>query len=78
MVYLQTTLLNVPGNDLNSSLKDFNVGLKPVVNLLCANGCSKYLTPSLANLEVRFTPGRLTMLWATDPSNLRCNSRPIN
>ena len=28
MVYLQTTLLNVPGNDLNSSLKDFNLGLK--------------------------------------------------
>ena len=44
MVYLQTTVLNVPGNDLNATLKDFNLGLetrrfvKPVVNLLCANG----------------------------------------
>ena len=28
MVYLQTTLLNVPGNDLNASLKDFNLGLE--------------------------------------------------
>ena len=28
MVYLQTTLLNAPGNDLNSSLKDFNMGLE--------------------------------------------------